>query len=67
MAAEILMTLYNSSNNGAYNCDTPIDSIEIVPEDMGFNEKLVEETSDTVSRSSNPKVPNILTPPLKVS
>ncbi|KAK6613737.1 hypothetical protein H4I96_00058 [Botrytis cinerea] len=55
MAAEILMTLYNSSNNGAYNCDTPIDSIEIVPEDMGFNEKLVEETSDTVSRSSNPK------------
>ncbi|KAM0153346.1 hypothetical protein ACHAQE_007675 [Botrytis cinerea] len=55
MAAEILMTLYNSSNNGAYNCDTPIDSIEVVPEDMGFNEKLVEETSDTVSRSSNPK------------
>ncbi|TGO32692.1 hypothetical protein BHYA_0295g00020 [Botrytis hyacinthi] len=53
-AAELQKVLKDRRNNVVKDCDTAIQSIKAVPEDMRMSE-VSEETSDTGSRSSNPK------------
>ncbi|KAF5877874.1 uncharacterized protein Bfra_000036 [Botrytis fragariae] len=53
-AAELQKALEDRRNNVIKDYDVPIQSIEVVPEDMRLSE-VPEETSDAGSRSSSPK------------
>ncbi|KAF7894738.1 uncharacterized protein EAF01_010188 [Botrytis porri] len=53
-AAELQQALDDLCNNVVKDCDVPVQSIEVVPEDMRWSE-VPEETSEAGSRSSSPK------------
>ncbi|KAF7959229.1 hypothetical protein EAE96_002744 [Botrytis aclada] len=54
-AAELQKALEDRRNKVVKECDITIQSIEVVPEDLIWS-GVPEDTSDVVSRSSNPKV-----------